>query len=204
MPGPTTKITLREKAVLLMIAAGLVDDWQEAYFAAEDKSEKDARSIQYPKQQAWRWKRCHKVESTLQEFRKMFDDMKADARAEGREDGRRQKQMEIDEEIQKDRQTQGEEGKREGDNERPNDEGRARQKIPVDYSDPAERRKAYNTIIRATADDPKTQLDALKVFEQIQKDDRQAAKEGKQVRAYLPITCDVCPLYSKAKMKLKK
>ena len=72
----------------------------------------------------------------------------------------------------------------------------------IDYSDPANRRKLYNEVIAAATDDPKTQLDAAKMFEQIQRDDRQAASEQKQVRAYLPITCDSCPLYQRARKKL--
>lgn len=73
----------------------------------------------------------------------------------------------------------------------------------LDYSDPIARKRLYNDIITQSKGDPKTQLDAAKMFENIQKDDREAAKAQKQSRVYLPLTCHNCPLYLKAKSKLK-
>lgn len=72
----------------------------------------------------------------------------------------------------------------------------------VDFSNPQERRKQYNTIINNAGDDPKTQLDALKVLEQLQKDDKQAAKDNQIQRFYTPLKCRECPLYEKAKKKV--
>ena len=67
----------------------------------------------------------------------------------------------------------------------------------IDYNDPQERKRAYNRIIQESADDPKTQLDALKVFEQLQRDDKQAAKDNQIQRFYTPLKCHSCPLWLK-------
>ena len=74
----------------------------------------------------------------------------------------------------------------------------------VDYSDPKNRQRLYNEIIATAKDDPKTRLDAAKVFEQVQRDDREAAKAQKQSRVYLPLACHDCPLYNKARKKPTK
>lgn len=60
----------------------------------------------------------------------------------------------------------------------------------VDYSDPANQRRKLNELIN-TADDAGEILDALKVMISGQKDG-QAAKERKQVLAYLPLQCSEC------------
>ena len=73
----------------------------------------------------------------------------------------------------------------------------------VDYSNPDNRRKLYTQIINRSKDDPKTQLDAAKMFEQIQKDDREAPREQKQSRVYLPLRCEACLLYIKARKELE-
>lgn len=72
----------------------------------------------------------------------------------------------------------------------------------IDYSDPKNRQRLYNNIIAQSKDDPRTQLDAAKMFEQSQKDDREAAKVQKQSRVYLPLRCESCALYLKAKEEL--
>lgn len=70
----------------------------------------------------------------------------------------------------------------------------------VDYSSPAAQQEKLNELVN-TADDPGEALDALKVIIQSQKADRDAAKEGRVQRVYLPITCESCPLYQKARKK---
>lgn len=73
----------------------------------------------------------------------------------------------------------------------------------LDYSDPKNRKRLYNNIITQAQGDPKTQLDAAKMFENIQKDDREAARVQKQSRVYLPLSCHQCPLYLRAKEQLE-
>ena len=64
----------------------------------------------------------------------------------------------------------------------------------VDYTKPENQKRKLNAII-AGATDPGEALDALKVIISGQRADSQAAKEGRQVRAYLPLLCYQCPLY---------
>ena len=73
----------------------------------------------------------------------------------------------------------------------------------VDYSSPAAQQEKLNELVN-TADDPGEALDALKVIIQSQKADRDAAREGRVQRVYLPISCDSCPLYQKARKKVQK
>lgn len=75
----------------------------------------------------------------------------------------------------------------------------------VDYNDPRNRRKLYNSIIARSKDDPKTQLDAAKMFESIQRDGQNVPESArKQTRTYLPLRCDSCPLYRKEADRLTK
>lgn len=74
----------------------------------------------------------------------------------------------------------------------------------IDYSNPRLREQLYNEII-GKSNDPRIQLDAAKMFEQIQKDNREAAStHQKQVRYYLPLRCESCVLYRKAKEAREK
>ena len=73
----------------------------------------------------------------------------------------------------------------------------------VDYSSPAAQRAKLNELIN-TASDPGEALDALKVIIQGQRADREAAKEGRVNRVYLPLTCDSCPMYQKARKRAEK
>lgn len=73
----------------------------------------------------------------------------------------------------------------------------------IDYSSPEAQQAKLNELVN-TADDPGEALDALKVIIQSQKADRDAAKEGRVQRVYLPIACDACPMYQKARKKGQK
>lgn len=70
----------------------------------------------------------------------------------------------------------------------------------VDYSDPSAQRAKLNELVN-TATEPGEALDALKVIISGQRADRDAAKEGRTVRAYLPVSCHECPLYEKLRKK---
>lgn len=188
MPGPTTKITNREKAAVLLAAAGLVDDWTELYFIAEDKSRKDAESVQFVAASVSRWKNSDKIKKCLAEYTKLLADREADARTEGRDEERRKET----------------ERRRMEENERTERETGKPFAANIDYYDPANQRTQINRIIAESDDDPKTQLDAIKTIQQTQRDDKQAARDQKQVRSYLPLRCESCPLYAKAAAKAIK
>ena len=187
MPGPSTKITPREKAALLMYAAGLETEWTELYLIADDKPAKEAREDKNLIQYVSRWKHSTKVEKALAEYSKLFADRDADERRKGAEEERRR---------QEEKQNTG------GDSDR--DAGKPGGKFakPLDFYDPENQRKQINRIISESNDDPRTQLDAIKAIQATQRDDKQAARDQKQVRAYLPQRCDACPLYLKARKKL--
>lgn len=172
----------------MLAAAGVVDDWTELYFIAEDKSRKDAESVQFVAASVSRWKNSDKIKKCLSEFTKLLADREADARTQGR-----------DEERRKETERKGRE-----ENERTASETGRTIAAPVDYYDPANQRRQINRIISEAGDDPKTQLDAIKAIQQTQRDDKQAARDQKQVRSYLPLRCYECPLMIKARQKATK
>lgn len=192
MPGPNSKITNREKAAILAVVFGIVDDWTEAYIVAEDKSLEEAKQLKFIASAVSRWRKSDKVKNTVKEFQKLIADRDAEERQKGRE--------EAFSEITHNQN----EDNNESENESECFETKAKRNFakPIDYSDPENRKRLYNEVIRKAKDDYKTQLDAAKMFEQIQKDDKQAAREQKQVRAYLPIMCKECALYERARLKM--
>ena len=117
----------------------------------------------------------------------MIADRNAEERRKAKEEERERREKESREES-----------------ERLNGEGQNGKTTPIDYENPNAQKNLLNKIIRESQDDPKTQLDALKVIQAGQKDDRQAAKERKQVQFYLPLCCTDCILYQKARKKLEK
>lgn len=163
----------REKAALYYHIFTGCKDWQLLYIIATNQPEDDARKDIHLSQYASRWKLSGKVQKFLSEER--------DKRAVWEQRER--------ERIEKDIKQGGESERKEPE----------RKKALIDYSNPENRQRLYNEVIAKAGDDPKTQLDAAKMFEQIQRDDKQAAREQKQVRAYLPLSCQDCPLYKKSK-----
>lgn len=113
-----------------------------------------------------------------------------------------QDQKTIQDERQKEKGRQEERNKDKEDNERTGTGTETQKARNIDYSDPRNRQRLYNEVIANSGDDYKTKLDAAKVFEQIQRDDREAAKAQKQSKIYLPLRCEQCILYQKQKKKL--
>lgn len=180
MPGHATNMTDREKAAILALRMGIIPDPKTAFIAAHDSATKDVpmKSIN---SYVSKWMHSDKVVQFNEYINRLLADRDADARQRGRD--------EAVKEIEKGEESNRTENRRKG---------------LIDYSDPANRRQLYNEVIRDASDDPKTRLDAAKVFEQIQRDDKQAARDQRQVRAYLPLRCDSCPLYQKALKKHTK
>lgn len=176
-------LTDGEKAVLFYHVFGGFDDWEQMYIIAD--RDKDAAQNKFFASLVSRWKNSTKVLAFLDEIKKQQADHDADSRNQGRQE-------------EKERQ------EKDAESERTASEGGAKFSGPVDYSDPANRKRLYNSVIARSKDDPRTQLDAAKLFEQIQKDDREAARTQKVVRSYLPIRCNSCPLYIKAAEKATK
>ena len=183
MPLYNKKITEREKAALYYHVFAGLDDWKLIYKIADATT--DNGEIKYLDTYVSKWKNSDKVKAYLQVIQKQKADQDADERNKGKQEERRNQETREDSERT---QTKPEP---------------AQTKI-IDYSDPKNRQLLYNTVIANSKDDPKTQLDAAKMFEQIQKDDREAAKAQKQSRIYLPLRCENCALYLKASKKTTK
>ena len=189
MPGQTTKITNREKAAILMKAAGIEDDWTELYLIAEDKSRKDAEKIKFIATVVSRWRNSDKVKKCLAEYERLFADRAAEERQRATEEERRR---------QEEKQKTG------GDSDQNAGKPGGKFAKGLDFYDPENQRRQINRIIQEASDDPRTQLDAIKAIQATQRDDKQAARDQKQMRAYLPIRCNACPLYEKARRKATK
>lgn len=173
------KFTEREKAALYMHVFGGVTNWTELYKIASDKSTEDVENDKLPNVQASRWKATKKVQEFVEKLQ-------------------REKYKLLEAERQKIRA----EFER-GESERPENAPEGKKSVFVDYSDPANQKRKLNELINK-ASDPGEALDALKVIISGQRDDKQAAKERRQVAAYLPICCNDCPLYQKARKRAEK
>lgn len=185
MSWTSKKLTEREKAAIYYHVFGGVEDWTLLTRIANDASDKETDKVKNLNVMVSRWKNSDKIKN----FVKTLQTLKADQDAEQRNKGR-------EEERQKEKGAE--------DNERTETKPETKQIKIVDYSDPKNRQDLYNKVIANAKDDPKTQLDAAKMFEQIQKDDREAAKVQKQQRIYLPLTCHECPLYNKRRKQTTK
>lgn len=179
MARPCDPITDREKAAIAAYKLGLFPDQKTAFIAAEDRPEKDARALKGLNQAASRWINSTKIVQFSEYIDRLLMDRDADARQRGRDEAEMQQP--------------GEEG----------DRTDGRRRAPVDFYDPANQKRQINRIIQEARDDPKTQLDAIKAIQQTQRDDRQAARDQRQVKTYLPQRCSACPLMQKAQARKK-
>lgn len=174
-------ITEREKAAIYYHVFGGLDNWKQLYMIADPETD-SKKEIKYLDTYVSKWKNSDKIK----DFVKTLQEEKARQQAEQRLKG------------------QEEERNKPEDNERTEAKPESKDVKVIDYSDPANRKRLYNEVIASSGDDYKTKLDAAKVFEQIQKDDREAARSQKQVRYYLPLRCENCSLYLKAHKKTTK
>lgn len=169
----------REKAALYMYVYGGISKWTELYLIAIDDTPEKAANTKYLNSLAHKWKGLEKVQEFIEKLQ-------------------REKYKLIEAEREKIRA----EFER-GESERPENAPEGKKSGFVDYSDPANQKRKLNELINK-ASDPGEALDALKVIISGQRDDKQAAKERRQVAAYLPICCNDCPLYQKARKRAEK
>lgn len=179
------KVTRRERAILYALAAGYVASWREAYTLAEQRPEDDEKVVNALNSTITRWRQHPEIVKAFEEVQAML---------------KVRDEKLIEEERSKWEKGRGEEKRPEGIESTQAEPKKAPKYI--DYSNPENQRKKLNELVNTAADSGEA-LDALKVIIQGQKADREAAKEQKTVRTYLPLTCDVCPLYEKAKKRLK-
>ena len=71
----------------------------------------------------------------------------------------------------------------------------------TDFSKPENQFRKLNELVNTATDSAET-LDALKVIMSAQKADREAARDGKVVKCYIPMSCKDCKLYEKARKKV--
>ena len=172
--------TKREKAILFALAAGKIESWHEAFILARDEIEESAKDLKNINSSVTHWKQHPITQIAWKHANERLQDLKSLAAEDGRKEGEKEGRK-----------------KEAGRNEALKTAGASK----VDYYDPENQRKQINKIIQQAQDDPKTQLDAIKAIQQTQRDDKQAAREGKTVRIYLPLSCDICPLAQKAREK---
>jgi len=183
MARPILQITENEKAALIALAVGVLDTWKTAFLVSEAGKETRRTKAKSLEAAVTRWKNSPRISKYFEYCTRLLADRDSDARARGREEAA--KMMEEEK--------QGPES----------ESVKPASRRPVDYNNPEARRQLYNRIITEASDDPRTQLDAAKIIEQLQRDDRQAAQENKIQRFYLPLCCHACPMYEKAAKKQK-
>lgn len=188
MPGPTTKLTDREKCAIFALKYGIIEDWKTAYICADNSPVEKIETLKAFPSSLSRWVNSAKVKQFSAYCSRLIADHESDARQRGKEDAEREARARM-------------EG---GESERAQGEDRPRFAVPVDYYDPKNQRTQINKIIAQAIDDPKTQLDAIKAIQQTQRDDKQAAKENKIQRFFTPITCRTCPIAEKERERMKR
>lgn len=169
-------ITPREKAAVRLHVFGRFDDWRMLYIiSGGDLCKTEKSTIHYVS----KWKNSQKIQTEIENQRR---------------------EMYVIEQAQRQRwEAEREEARKEEEGgESESQPGRSKSR--ADYTNPTEQKKLLNDLIN-NAKDPDAKLDALKIIIAGQRDDRQAAKEGKQVRAYLPLNCRDCILYQREKAK---
>ena len=187
MAKTAAPINPRQKAAVFALAAGILHDWGECYIAAHEARTKEAEILATNYSNVTHWKNQKKIQDYFQEATEKINRDRARQHLEGVEEGKK-----MNDESQA------------GSSEHTQTKGKTDIAPKVDYYDPANQRKQINRIIQEASDDPKTQLDAIKAIQQTQRDDRQAARDQKQVVFHLPLRCDSCPLYEKARRKAAK
>lgn len=180
-------VTDRERIAIYAMVAGYINGWKEAYILGAQKPEEEIRKQSGLNVYVTRWKDHKDIYRTYTEIKAFYE---------------AQKQA-IKDQARKDAGMDGmrEEGRKDNES-TPSDDGKKESKI-VDYSNPDNQRRKLNQIVN-NAKDSGEALDALKVIIQGQRADREAAREQKTVRAYLPLTCSECPLMEKARKKAGK
>ena len=168
-------ITPREKATIRAHVFGGVDDWRLLFQMAGGWSESEKSVNNYIS----RWKNSPKVRAEI-------------------EAQKREKFV-----IEQEQRRRWEEEEREKEETRGSEAPERATRRKIDYANPDEQKRLLNDLINGT-NDPDQKLDALKIIIAGQRDDRQAAKEGRQVRAYLPQNCRDCVLYQREKAKQEK
>ena len=185
MPGANKPLTEREKIAIFAYIYGLIPDLKTAYICAENRAAEEVQKQTGIKTSVSRWANGEKFRRYAEYCKRYIQDKEAEAVQRGKDEARHE-------------QMQEERGTRESEHTETN---QSRRNNKIDYNDPKARKDLYNRIIAEAQDDPKTQLDAAKLIEQTQREDKQAARDNKIQRFYTPLSCRDCPLHEKAIQK---
>lgn len=158
-------LTELEKIAIWAAALQPSPDWEKLFFLSHPQTKAKTAGANVT-----HWKQHPRTQEELKNALRVLQEIKDKAREEGRKE---------------ERGRDSEPGTRTD----KNDAGTL-----IDYSDPQQQRRKLNELVN-TAEDQKEALDALKTIIATQKDDRDAARERKQIQAYLPVKCKSCPLY---------
>lgn len=175
-------LTDREKAAIYLHVFGNVTDWIKIYIAAFDGTTEQAAEQGSLRALVSRWKTSEKV----QRFLKEAQELKAREAIRHQDEGRQAGRIEAERAAMDEAEKAGKQAKPAG----------------IDYTDPEAQKRKLNEIIRG-AQTTGEALDALKIIISTQKDDRQAARDLSQVRVFLPLRCENCPLYTAARAKTR-
>ena len=187
-------ITLREKAAIYALVSGALETWTDCFVVAMQDHEDVVRRRGGLATMVARWKARQDIKDLYLNAQRFYID-KADQAVE---------KWKRENPTHKDTEKGGNEDAPGvlGDNVRTEPQTPGGRKT-VDYTDPKNQARKLNELINR-ADNTGEALDALKVIIQTQKADRDAARDGRQVRAYIPMGCNDCPLYQRAAQKAKK
>lgn len=165
------ELSLKDKVAVKSLVYGIVQNWSDAFKIAYDGTQKDIDKIKYLPTIVSRWKRSPKIQDFYNDCLYQY---------------KQQKQTLIEQYLR-------EEGNQEKGKGESIHTKRGKTAL-VDFSNPTNQMQKLNELVN-NSDDVGETLDALKVIISSQKADRESAREGKQVKVYLPITCNECPLY---------
>ncbi len=180
---PTKKVlTMRERVAVKSLVFGIIPNWYDAYKVAYDGTISDVEKLKSFQPIVSRWKNNQQIQAYYNECIYLKS-----------QDEERKKQ-----DILKGFQDEGKDGERLGGNVGTKRERETKTPKMVDFSNPQNQMQKLNELVNSSDDVGET-LDALKVIISTQKADRESAKEGKQVKTYLPMTCTNCPLYNKVR-----
>jgi hypothetical protein len=179
-------ITHRERVALFALAAGYIENWTDCYIAASQENEETTRRRGGLNTTVQRWKARTDIRDAFQAAKNNL--------FEHDEQIRRIYQSELDARGDNDNREDGTGGSVR------TEERATGKRRTVDYLNPENQAAKLNELVNR-ADSTGETLDALKVIIATQKADRDAARDGKQVKCYVPISCDSCPLYEKARKK---
>lgn len=176
MPIFNNKLTEPEIASIYYHVFGGVNDWLLLYAIADGIKPENVRN----RSTIYKWKNSHKIQNLLQKVQREKETL-----MQTFADEQRKTECNTGDNVSTETET-----------------GKGKPKY-TDYSNPQNQTAKLNELVN-TATDSGDVLDALKVIISSQKADKESAKDGKQVRAYIPISCTECPLYEKALKKVTK